>query len=374
MMAREVAEPVPTFSIGFAEKEFDEIPHARVVSEEFGTRQFEAQADTDLIGALPIIIKGLGEPSDPVALSFFSASRLAANHVKVALGGEGGNELFAGVDRYRGLRLATYYSFVPAPIRRAIIAPLIHRIPSSFGYNSLAIKLRWLQQMAETQDMGDRLAEAVSFFRFNQAEKDTLLTENVRQFLDPGSAAREISDRYHESDAESSVERMVYTDYCTRLPEHLLMLSDRMGMVHGLEVRAPLVDKELVEYMAAFPLAMKIRRNKARYIWYKLAERVLPASIASRKKRGFKLPLAYWFAVELHPFLRQVIQDSRLAAAGVFDRTYMLQILEEHRRRQIDHSWKIWMLLNLEMWYRMEIEGVSLEQAREWVERIASDA
>ena len=152
------------------------------------------------------------------------------------------------------------------------------------------------------------------------------------------------------------------------------MLSDRMGMVHGLEVRAPLVDKELVEYMAAFPLAMKIRRNKARYIWYKLAERVLPASIASRKKRGFKLPLAYWFAVELHPFLRQVIQDSRLAAAGVFDRTYMLQILEEHRRRQIDHSWKIWMLLNLEMWYRMEIEGVSLEQAREWVERIASDA
>ncbi len=371
MMARASGDPVPTFSIGFAEKEFDEIPHARLVAETFGTRQVEAQADTDLIRAIPAIIHGLDEPSDPVAASFFTASRLAAAHVKVALGGDGGNELFAGCDRYRGVLLTRYYSMVPGPIRRAIVAPLINAIPASFGYNSLKMKLRWFERMSGQRGLGERLAEAVSFFRFSQAEKELLLTAEARRGVEPGSAAREIADRFYESDAEHPIERMVYTDYCTRLPEHLLMLVDRMGMVHGLEVRSPLVDKELVETLATFPLNMKVRGQKSRYIWYKLAERLLPASIARRKKRGFRFPLAYWFAVKLHPFLLGVFEDSSLARDGIFDREYMLRILEEHRRRQVDHNWKIWMLLNLETWYRMTVQGSSLPETEAWIERHA---
>lgn len=369
MMARASQKPVPTFSIGFAEKEFNELPYARMVSKTFGTQQFEAQADTDLIRSIPAIIRGLDEPSDPVAASFFTASRLAADHVKVALGGDGGNELFAGCDRYRGVLLTRYYSYIPAPIRRAIMLPLISAIPASFGYKSLQMKLRWLEQMARETGLGERLAEAVAFFRFNQSEKRQLLTERTRRGLDPGRAAREISERFYESDAEHPIERMVYTDYCTRLPEHLLMLVDRMGMCHGLEVRSPLVDKELVEYMAMFPLDMKVRGQHSRYIWYKLAERLLPAEIASREKRGFRFPLAYWFAVDLQPFLRRAFGDSSLAADGIFDGEYMLRIVEEHRRQKIDHNWKIWMLLNLEVWYRMTIKGVTLPDAELWIER-----
>jgi asparagine synthase (glutamine-hydrolysing) len=370
MMAREAKDPVPTFSISFAEKEFNEITHARVVSERFGTKQYEAQADTDLIKALPTIISGLGEPSDPVAVSFFTASRLAAEHVKVVLGGDGGNELFAGCDRYRGVVLSKYYSIIPAPIRQAIVSPLINVLPASFGYNSLQMKLRWFERMAGVQGgLGEILAEAVSFFRFGENEKAALMTKEVRQQLDPGSAAKEISDRFYESDAGDPIEKMLYTDYCTRLPEHLLMLVDRMGMVHSLEVRSPLVDKELVEYMAMFPLNMKVRGQKSRYIWYKLAERLLPESIAKRKKRGFRFPLAYWFAVKLNPFLHRVFDDSSLIADSIFNKDYIIRLLEEHRSQKVDHNWKIWMLLNLEIWYRLNIQGFSLDETQEWIER-----
>ena len=372
MMARESATPVPTFSIGFAEKDFDELPYARLVSRTFGTRQYEALADTDLIRSIPAIIHGLDEPSDPVAASFFTASRLAARHVNVALGGDGGNEIFAGCDRYRGVLLTRYYSYIPGPLRRAIMLPLINAIPASFGYASLQMKLRWLEQMTRERGLGERLAEAVAFFRFNQTEKQQLLTAPTRRGLDPTRATREISDRYYESDAEHPIERMVYTDYCTRLPEHLLMLVDRMGMCHGLEVRSPLVDKELVEYMAMFPLDMKVRRQQSRYIWYKLAERLLPTEISRRKKRGFRFPLAYWFATDLQPFLRRAFADSRLVTDGIFEGAYMLRILDEHRRQKIDHNWKIWMLLNLEVWYRMAIRGESLPDTEGWVQRHAS--
>lgn len=367
MMARARSEPVPTFSIGFAEKEFDELPHARLVAETFGTRQVETRADPDLIRDLPSIIHGLDEPSDPVAASFFAASRLAAAHVKVALGGDGGNELFAGCDRYRGVLLSDYYSLVPAVLRRALILPLVNLLPSSFGYTSLKMKLRWFERLAGRRGLGERLAEAVAFFRFSEDEKDALLRPAVRARMDRGSAAREISERYAEADAEEPIERMVYTDYCTRLPEHLLMLVDRMGMVHGLEVRSPLVDRELVEYMAKFPVNQKVRGQQARYIWYRLAERLLPPSIAARKKRGFRFPLARWFAGELQPFLRGVLGESSLVADGFFERDYLMRVLEEHRRRAADHSWKIWMLLNLETWYRMNVRGLGRERAGEWI-------
>jgi asparagine synthase (glutamine-hydrolysing) len=215
--------------------------------------------------------------------------------------------------------------------------------------------------------MGERMAEAVSFFRFSQEEKESLLKEDVRRRLEPGRAAKILSDRYYESDADDPIERMLYTDYCTRLPEHLLMLVDRMGMMHGLEVRSPLVDKELVEYMATFPLNMKIRGQKARYIWYKLGKRLLPASIAKRKKRGFRFPLAYWFAVKLQSFLHSFFEESRLAGDGIFNMEFMLHLLEEHQGRKADHSWKIWMLLNLEVWYRHVIEGQSVDELNDWI-------
>ncbi len=364
MMARSRGAGVPTFSIGFAEKEFDEIPYARLVSQTFGTRQIEAQATTDLLTTLPAIITSIDEPSDPVAASFFAACRLASQHVKVALGGDGGNELFAGSDRYRGVLLAKYSALLPGGLRRPLANSLIRAIPASFGYDSFGLKLRWFERMAGEKGLGESLASAVAFFRFSPEEKRELFVDTK---LDLTAAARDIADRYYESDAEDPIERMQYADFCTRLPEHLLMLVDRMGSAYSMEVRSPLVDRELVEYMASMPLRMKVRGQKARYIWYKLAERLLPESIASRKKRGFRFPLAQWFAVEMYPFVKSVFEQSALVEDGLFNRAYMLRILEEHRARRIDHNWRIWMLLNIEVWYRIYIRGTTVADTQEWI-------
>ena len=375
MMAREAKEPVPTFSIGFAEEDFNEIPYARLVSQTFGTDQHEGRADPDLIKTLPMMINGLDEPSDPVAASFFSASQLAAPHVNVVLGGDGGNELFAGSDRYRGVLLSRYYSLAPALIRRPVANALINLIPASFGYDSFGLQLRWFERLADQKaDLGAMLAEAVSFFRFSRDEKRLLLADDVLDQVDIESASYELSARFNESDADKPIERFLYTDFCTRLPEHLLMLVDRMGMTHGLEIRSPMVDKELVEYLATFPLNMKVRGQKARYIERKLAERMLPLSIARRKKRGFRFPLAYWFAVKLAPFLEKAFAESQLIADGLFSKQYVELLLDEHRRRKIDHSQRIWMLLNLEIWYRMTVNGLGLEGAEAWVQRLSAES
>lgn len=367
MMARTSRHPIPTFSIGFDEPEFDELPFARQVSETFQTNQFEARADTDVLNRVPAIIQGLDEPSDPVAASFFVASQLASMHVKVALGGDGGNELFAGPERYRGVLLADYLRWVPKPLRDVCMKPMIRLLPTGFGYSSLKTRLAWLERMAREENKGDRLAEAVAFFRFNQGEKDQLLTSRVRFNLEPGAALAAIADRYWESDAEDPIDRMSYVDYCTRLPEHLLMLVDRMSMAHSLEIRSPLVDRELVEYLASFPSRMKVRGHRSRYVWYRLAERLLPREIARRKKRGFRLPLAIWFAGKLQPVLKRVFEDSLLVADGIFEPAYLGRVLDEHVRRRADNHWKIWMLLNLEIWYRMKIRGVGQETVESWL-------
>lgn len=367
MMAQSIQEPFSTFSVGAAEKEFDELPYARMVSDACGTHQFETLAEEDLIRSLPLIIHHIDEPSDPVAASKFVGSRLASKHVKVVLGGDGGDELFAGFDRYQGIRLIGYYAGIPAVIRKNLIAKLAELIPANFGYDSIIQKFQWVNQVADVSGLANRFNEAVSFFRFNYDNKKSLLTDYGWQQVENMDTCSVLREKLDECDAQEIIEKMLYTDYTTRLPEHSLMLTDRIGMAHGVEVRSPLVDKELVEYIATFPLRMKIRGRKSKYAERKLAERLLPIAIAKRKKRGFRFPLAFWFGNQLYPFLRNIFADSHLVNDGIFRGEYIYQLLNEHRRRHIDNNVRIWMLLNLEIWYRLAIERQPQETLDEWI-------
>ncbi|MDB4308072.1 asparagine synthase (glutamine-hydrolyzing) [Gammaproteobacteria bacterium] len=369
MMANTFKQSFPTFTVGVANKEFDEVPYARIVSDTYGTRQFETYAEIDLVRSLPEIIRHLDEPSDPVAASKFLASRLAAKHVKVVLGGDGGDELFAGFDRYLGVRDVKYYAAIPSVIRNKLIAPLVDRIPASFGYDSIALKLRWIERLADIPSVAERFSEAVSFFRFRPGEKRKLFSETTWQQVKHLSTSSILCDKFSESDTEEIIEQMLYTDYTTRLPEHSLMLTDRLSMAYGLEVRSPLVDKELVEYVAKFPLRLKIRRRRAKYVERKLAERELPKGVAGRRKRGFRFPIASWFGNQLYPFLSSLFADSSLVRDGIFRQEYIVQLLNEHHRRYIDHHVRIWMLLNLEIWYRLVIKQNDLSELEEWVEK-----
>jgi asparagine synthase (glutamine-hydrolysing) len=371
MMARESAEPVPSFSIGVAEQDFNELPYARMVAARYGMEAHEEVVSADLAHLIPRMIYHLDEPSDPFAAGVYLVSRLASRHVKVVLGGDGGDENFAGYDRFAGQRLAEVYAHLPAAFRRGFMRALIKRIPESFGYKSLAQKAAWLNEMSFF-GAGERYAESMSFLRFSDEGKHKLFTEQARRGLEDTDSLGKIL-RYFDSDqADDLVDRMLYTDMMTRMPDHLLTIVDRMSMAHSLETRPPLVDYRVVEYAASLPADQKLKGRHLKYLLKKVAARYLPRELIDRRKQGFGFPLGLWMRNELSGFLRGMIAESRFAEMGLFDQAYMRQLAEEHIAGRADHNFRLWILVNLEFWYRLYFEGESVDGLCTDVDRLAA--
>jgi asparagine synthase (glutamine-hydrolysing) len=355
-MAKNFEGRLPTFTIGVKEESFNERPYARMVAERYQTDHRERIVDAEIIGLLPKMIWHLDEPSDPIAACQFYAAELAAQHVKVVLGGDGGDELFAGFDRYAGIGYLDLYTRVPAVIRQKLIGSLLSHIPEGFSYKNVTQKLRWVQQLSMHSNVGERFAEATSFFRFNHQGKQVLFTKELWDKINHLDSADIIVSQFENSDAENMIDKMLYTDFMTRLPEHSLMLTDRMTMAHGVEARSPYLDYELVEFLAAFPNSLKIRGRKLKYVLRKIAREYLPEEIIRRSKQGFMFPVAFWFRDELYSFLKSFLLNSYFVKEGLFKQDTVLRLIEDHRNSRVDNHVRLWMLLNLELWYRIYIE------------------
>jgi asparagine synthase (glutamine-hydrolysing) len=369
LMAQQSPGPVPSFSIGVKEQGFNELPYARMVSSRYGMDAHEEVVSADLARLIPRMVHHLDEPSDPFAAGVYLVSRLASKHVKVVLSGDGGDENFAGYDRFAGQQLAELYAFIPQVLRRTVMRSLIKRIPQSFGYKSLAQKAQWLNEMS-FYTAGHRYAESMSFLRFSDEAKQKLFTASARDAIEDRDSLEKILRHFDLGNATELVDRMLYTDLMTRMPDHLLPIVDRMSMAHSLETRAPLVDYKVVEFAASLPGHMKLKGRKLKYLLKKVAARHLPRELIYREKQGFGFPLALWMRNELSTFVRSVVRESRLVQAGMFDPGYMSQLTEEHINGQADHNFRLWILINLEFWYRLYVEGESVENLEEDVGRL----
>lgn len=366
IMGRDLARSFKTFSVGVKEQDFNELPHARMVANQYHTCHIEQRVESTLINLLPKMIWHLDEPSDPISACQFYAAELASRYVKVVLGGDGGDELFAGFDRYLGLRYVDNYdALIPTFIRQKVLGPMIGRMSDSFTYKSVTQKLRWMHQLSLLSGTGQRYAEATCFFRFNHQNKQALFNDELWNQVGRFNSADIIVEQFDRANADDPIDRMLYADFMTRLPEHSLMLIDRMTMAHGLEARSPFLDHELVELMAAFPSHLKIRNGVLKYILRKLAEGYLPEKITKRKKQGFTFPIAYWFRNELYPFVKQFLLDSHFVIEGLFRKKYVLDLIEDHRRHRVDNHVRLWMLLNLELWHQIYIDQNDLVSVRE---------
>ncbi|NNE47506.1 MAG: asparagine synthase (glutamine-hydrolyzing), partial [Rhodothermales bacterium] len=361
MMANHYDNRIATFAVGVEEADFDELPYARSVADRYNTRHTEQCVHSDLIGLLPRIIWHLDEPSDPIAACQYHAAEVAARHVKVVLGGDGGDELFGGFDRYYGLDYVRHYARIPALIRGRLLRPLLRRLPDSFTYKSVTQKLRWIDQLAAVPDLGERYAEATCYFRFSHLDKASLFTDSAWLRVKDLNSSEVISSPFHSAPATDMLDRMLYTDIVTRLPEHSLMLTDRMSMAHSLELRSPMLDHELVELMATYPADLKIRNRQTKFILRELAKDYLPEDIVNRDKQGFMFPIAYWFAGKLHGFLRTFLLESRFVREGIFRRDAVADLLDDHLIGRRDNHVRLWMLLNLEIWDRIYLRGVQPE-------------
>lgn len=369
MMAKVSPEPIPAFSIGVKEQQFNELPFARKVAEQYGMEAYEKVVRADLIHLLPSMIHHLDEPSDPFAVGVYLVSKVASEVTKVVLSGDGGDENFAGYDRFAGQRLADYYCVLPEWFRRRIMKQLIERIPESFGYKSLSQKAAWINDMS-FYSSGERYAQSMSFLRFTSEAKSRLFTSEARGALTDDDSVGKILRYFNADNAEDLVDRMLYTDLMTRMPDHLLPIVDRMSMAHSLESRAPMVDYKLVEYAAAIPANLKLKGRNLKYILKKVAARHIPQELITRKKQGFGFPLGLWMRSELQSFLRRLFDESRFVEQGIFNQDYMNLLLAEHLDGKADHNFRLWILINLELWYRLYFEGETEDSLRDLTDRL----
>jgi asparagine synthase (glutamine-hydrolysing) len=361
ILSQDLKHKLRTFSIGVEEGDFDELPYARLVADYHRTEHTEERVSADLIQSLPKMIWHMDEPSDPIAACMFQAAELASRSVKVVLGGDGGDELFAGFDRYVGSRYIDAYGKVPSLLRTRLIGPVLNALPDSFTYKSTTQKLRWVHQLSLQPTPAEQYAEATCIFRFNSLEKRALYHDHLWKELGGIDSARIIADPFNHARAEDLLDRMLYTDFVTRLPEHSLMLTDRMTMAHGLESRSPFLDHELVEFLARFPSTLKVQNGQPKHLLRKLASDYLPDSIVRREKQGFMFPIAYWFRTKLYPFLSNTLSKSFFVEQGLFSGKTITRYLHEHLERRSDHHVRLWMLLNLEIWHQLYIEQAGLE-------------
>jgi len=244
---------------------------------------------------------------------------------------------------------------------------MIERIPESFGYKSFAQKATWLNEMSLFEH-GARYAQSMSFLRFTEEAKQQLFTESARNQIKDYDSTSKILNYFESENVDDLVDRMLYTDLMTRMPDHLLVIVDRMSMAHSIESRSPLVDYKVVEYAASIPAELKLKGKNLKYILKKVGSRYLPDELIYRKKQGFGFPLGIWMRTELSAFIKKLFDQSRFVELGFFNRSYIHRILHEHVSGKVDHSFRLWILINLEIWYRIYFENETVDSMKDFTD------
>ena len=361
MLARHcVSSGFPTFTLSVPLARYDEAPYARQVAKQYGTDHHEGTLVPNLAESLPNLVFFLDEPSDPLALCTYELAEFTRRTVKVVIGGDGGDELFGGYDRYYGYGYAGRYAKVPALLRRSVIGPLLKSVRTGGWYKSRGHQLRWLHQMSFLTG-GARYSGSLSYFYFDAQSRRGLLTEKARDSLrdfDAEACIREPFERLSGTD----LDRMLYADSEVRLADHPVMITDRMTMAFGLEARSPFMDHRLAEFAARLPDEMKVRGKSLRYLQRRLAARYLPQSLLDRPKQGFASAMPYLLHKEYRRLYSAVLPHSQLVDDGILSAEPMITLVSEHLSGQVDHGSRLWLLLNAEVWYRMHIKNVSRQQ------------
>ena len=340
LMAAQASGPVKTFSIGFDEQDYDELRYARQVAERCGTEHYELIVTPDAVDLVEDLAWFLDEPfGDSSALPTFLVSRLASRFVKVALSGDGGDELFAGYDRYRVEGRERRYERIPRPIRGALGA-LAGWMPGTMRGKNL---LRHLSLAGPA-----RYLDAATLFRAE--EKRRLFRPAAFEMLsveDPWRAAAEWLARPN-GDWLSALQ---YLDLKSYLPLDILTKVDRMSMAHGLETRVPLLDHRLVEFAATIPAHLRLRDGVSKHILKRAMRGALPDAIIDRPKQGFAVPLGRWFRGRLDGFVRDLLLSDESRGRGILSGPYVEALIEQHGAGR-PHDLKLWTLISFELWCR----------------------
>lgn len=340
-MAMQTKEPVKTFSIGFEEADYNELPYARMVAEQYRTDHHEIVVKPDSIALVERLVRHFDEPfGDSSAIPTFIVSEFAARHVKVALSGDGGDELFAGYTRFFEAQRQRRFDHLPGALRAAV-GMLSDRLPYS------APGKHWLRMIS-------RPSALERYFDNNTAPflmRKRLLTP---QWMAPADAAymRRVFDGCLLPERAGIEEQALFWETTANLPGDMLVKVDRMSMANSLEVRSPLLDHVLGEYAASLPTAWKMSGGQGKRIFIDALGSRLPPALLTREKKGFGVPLNHWFRSSLRDFLHDHLTSKRFRERGFTDPVFLGALLDEHQSGRRDNSPWLWSLLMLELWFR----------------------
>jgi asparagine synthase (glutamine-hydrolysing) len=357
-MSRHLESPVKTFSIGFDQDSFDELPYARQVARAIGADHHEEIVTADAATLLPKLVWHAEEPTaDSSMVAVYQLAGMTRRYVTVALGGDGADEILAGYETYRASHLHRLYRRLPRLLREGLIAPLIRSLPVSDAKLSLDFKLR---RFVAAGELSWEDAHATWRLIHDATLRRRLLSPVFGQ---PGTDADAI-DLYRAAFARTTaahpLDRMLYVDTRFYLPNDMLVKVDRMTMAHGLEAREPFLDYRLVELAASAPPELKLRwMYNGKYLLKASMRGRLPSPILSRKKAGFNVPKARWIKQGLKPFVMDHLAPGRLRPMGLLDANVVEEMLKEHFAGRVDWSHQIWGLLTLVLWWEQFIAGRS---------------
>jgi len=337
----ESSAPVATFSIGFKERAYSELDQARLIAQRYGTDHHELIVEPDAVELLPALAGTFDEPfADSSSLPTWLVSRLAAEHVKVALSGEGGDELFGGYYTYVADLLAPRIG----PVAR-MAAPLIERLPASLSGGRMEDRAKRFARGAGLPPLERHQAWTEVFSAEVRRE---LLARSAPAGTDPVDLYRA---RYAETEGAQPLARLADVDVGLYLVDDLLVKTDRASMAHSLETRVPFLDTAVTDLAFALPDRLKVRGLAKKRLLRRALEPLLPREIIEGRKRGFSIPAAAWLRNELAPFTREVLSPARVREQGYFDSAVIGRLIDDHVAGREDYSRHLWGLLSFSLWF-----------------------
>jgi len=352
LMAQHMNQPVKTFSIGFHEDSYNELKYARLTAKKLGTDHHEFFVTPQICDIINDLVWHFDEPfADPSAIPTFMVSKLARDHVTVALSGDGGDELFAGYTHYVVQESRRAFSAaLPKALREGVMRPLSYRLPhGAWGRNYLHnISL----------DPIDRYLDSLSYF--TELNKESLYTSDFRRQLHAKNwVARSFRDYAARVKTNEPLDQLLYIDGKSYLPGDILTKVDRMSMATSLEVRVPLLDHKLIDFVTKVPASLKLAGTETKQLLKRVARDLIPAEILDRPKQGFGMPLEEWINRQLRDQIREILREPRTRQRGYVNPDYVDLILDEHHKGRRDHSQPLWSLWILELWHRRYIDDAA---------------
>ncbi len=348
MMSAEMNRQVKTFSIGFKESSYNESSFARIVSKHFNTEHHEFTIEPNALELTEKLVAHLDEPfGDFSIFPTYLVSKMAREHVTVALSGDGGDELFAGYDTYIANRLGNSYGKVPRALRNGLISPLVEHLPPTEKKKGLFNRIKRF-------DEGMRLPADLQHTRWmiflQAAEKSKFYSERVRSALNGVDSYRHVRGYFDRAGTSDELNRQLYVDIKSYMVDDILVKVDRMSMAASLEARVPFLDHRFVEFSATIPSNLKLKGKTTKYLLKKAMADLLPPEILGRGKEGFSIPIKNWLKTDLKPLMMDVLSQEKISNEGFFNPVHVEKLKNEHLQNKENHSHRLWAMMVFGIW------------------------